>query len=310
MVKFRCIVRDARTARTRAAPAWGGHGLTPQGASTRTRRAGSSVCRISSWTGTLVDLITFTFADGTFEVQCRSAAGLAPPCAARLPSLPRTLRPAGGVAHCSENGSWQSFGVQGGCRGPSLELESGEVIVKVEAVHCNSSAPDGPPVLGSIRFFLSSGRTSRWFGPTILQCDAVQAFEGSEQNPIVRLGRGSEGFCTPVEHVTLQDGTESRGTALDLSIFRKAAALLEQVIASFGEFGLSLAIPEQRSIAFGCNHAPLPSLRAVLCDGPHALEGHGCRRVDAVRAYVRAGTFYIHVPFDSLRPGVAPCSFV
>ena len=62
--------------------------VTPAGASTRVRAACSDVRRISSWAGLLVDLISFTFDDGTFKVRRRSAACLAPLCPARRRSLP------------------------------------------------------------------------------------------------------------------------------------------------------------------------------------------------------------------------------
>ena len=62
--------------------------VTPAGASTRVRAACSDVRRISSWAGLLVDLISFTFDDGTFKVRRRSAACLAPLCPAHRRSLP------------------------------------------------------------------------------------------------------------------------------------------------------------------------------------------------------------------------------
>jgi len=141
-----------------------------------------------------------------------------------------------------------------------MELVSGEVIVRVEAAHCKNG-PDGPPVLGSIRFFLSSGRSSHWFAPTILPCETVQVFEGSVENPIVGLGRASEGFCPPVEHVTLKDGSESRGTARDLAIFRTAATLLSEVICSFS-LALSSAVPRFVAIMRRCH----PSARSSVTD--------------------------------------------
>ena len=129
----------------------------------------------------------------------------------------------------------------GGEPGAQMVLDIGEVIVKVEAVHC-ASGSDQPicnetnakcyadrypdlkaafgyntvqlikhfqehgyregrifncntgfseePRLEAIRFFLSSGRTSRWFGQPLPQgLLAVQVFEGSKQNPIVGLRR-------------------------------------------------------------------------------------------------------------------------
>ena len=129
----------------------------------------------------------------------------------------------------------------GGEPGAQMVLDIGEVIVKVEAVHCAGGSgqpifnetnakcyadryPDlkaafgyntvqliqhfqehgygegrifncdtgfsEEPRLEAIRFFLSSGRTSRWFGQPLPQgLLAVQVFEGSKQNPIVGLRR-------------------------------------------------------------------------------------------------------------------------
>jgi len=130
----------------------------------------------------------------------------------------------------------------GGEPGAQMILD-GEVIVKVEAVHCAGGSGCGQPIfnetnakfyadrypdlkatygydtvrlikhfqeygdgegrifncetgsseeprLEAIRFFLSSGRTSRWFGQPLSQgLLAVQVFEGSKQNPIVGLRR-------------------------------------------------------------------------------------------------------------------------